>query len=226
MEKEEKNVEMEFTQREEYLEAKGKELSEGEKQVRQVDSAFQMVENRLKVVNQKMQEIQSMREFQAIHKEIDQLNQQKQQLIDQKAQKESLFEQLQKEWNSLQEERTHCEVQVKARQVSFSHQKQGWEKEKEILEQKRIQFKKQLPARVLNRYERIRQACQGIAIVLVKPTDKNDHDHHCQGCHKILPPQLCNELRKDQALLSCIHCHRILYLSMEDHLKDEDVQFA
>ncbi|MBI4417196.1 MAG: hypothetical protein HY563_00360 [Ignavibacteriales bacterium] len=55
----------------------------------------------------------------------------------------------------------------------------------------------------LRRYERIREAKDGKAVV---PVRRNA----CGGCFKRVPPQTVLELRKNTRLIQCEHCGRIL----------------
>ncbi|MFQ5458422.1 MAG: zinc ribbon domain-containing protein [Myxococcota bacterium] len=63
-------------------------------------------------------------------------------------------------------------------------------------------------AAILKRYEQIRSAMRGIAVVEARKAI-------CQGCQVGLPPQLYNELFKGDALHVCPSCQRILYFDPE-----------
>ena len=54
-----------------------------------------------------------------------------------------------------------------------------------------------------SKYERIRKAKVGKAVVAV-------HRNSCDGCHHLIPPQLNLELRKNNRIINCEHCGRIL----------------
>ena len=58
---------------------------------------------------------------------------------------------------------------------------------------------------VLTKYERIISGKDGLAVVPVK-------DDSCQGCFRILPPQVINEIRMKSELVFCENCARILYI--------------
>jgi len=57
---------------------------------------------------------------------------------------------------------------------------------------------------VLARYERLRKGKGGLAIVAVE-------NNACGGCNLSLPPQLVNELKRNDQFLTCENCGRILY---------------
>ena len=57
----------------------------------------------------------------------------------------------------------------------------------------------------LSKYERLIKNRDGLAIVGVV-------NAACQGCFRVLPPQITNEIRMKQDLVFCEHCARILYI--------------
>jgi predicted nucleic acid-binding Zn-ribbon protein len=65
-------------------------------------------------------------------------------------------------------------------------------------------LKKEIPAELLRKYEQIKGAGRGIAVVAV-------WKEVCDGCHMSIPPQLYNELQKTTALITCPNCNRIIY---------------
>lgn len=71
-------------------------------------------------------------------------------------------------------------------------------------EQKRADLKKNVPAEILARYEKIKNRNNGVAVITV-------WKQVCNGCHMSIPPNLYNELQKTTELLSCPNCNRIMY---------------
>ena len=53
-------------------------------------------------------------------------------------------------------------------------------------------------------YERLKSTRKGLAVVALK-------NGACQGCRLALPPQLIADLRKNEKLLTCTYCHRMLF---------------
>jgi predicted nucleic acid-binding Zn-ribbon protein len=62
-----------------------------------------------------------------------------------------------------------------------------------------------VPGEIFNQYERIRRARNGIGIVAIR-------NNACQGCYMELPPQVINETKLGERLITCESCNRILYL--------------
>ncbi len=58
---------------------------------------------------------------------------------------------------------------------------------------------------ILKKYERIIKSKDGLAVVTIA----NDA---CQGCFRVMPPQVVNEIKMNSELVFCDNCARILYL--------------
>jgi predicted nucleic acid-binding Zn-ribbon protein len=57
---------------------------------------------------------------------------------------------------------------------------------------------------LLNQYERVLKAREGLALVPVT-------GESCGGCHHVLPPQIISEARMKDKIISCDFCARLLY---------------
>lgn len=91
------------------------------------------------------------------------------------------------------EEMLAIETQIKAN-----------ESQRESQEKIRRERLEQIPAGAMTRYEAIRHIKQGMAVVPIA-------GEICGGCHRRLPAFVIDAVRKDQALIACESCSRILY---------------
>ena len=66
-----------------------------------------------------------------------------------------------------------------------------------------------LDRELLNRYVKLKERKDGVAVVLVK-------NEACQGCYVNIPPQLYNEVQKNTKIIFCPNCQRILYWENKD----------
>ena len=71
---------------------------------------------------------------------------------------------------------------------------------------KRLELAARVDQKNLAKYERLLKNKDGLAIVPVA-------NEACQGCFRILPPQVINEIRMKDALVVCDSCARLLYLA-------------
>ena len=58
-------------------------------------------------------------------------------------------------------------------------------------------------------YDRLKATRKGLAVVALR-------NGACQGCRLALPPQLVADLRKNEKILTCTYCHRILFWPSPD----------
>jgi len=63
----------------------------------------------------------------------------------------------------------------------------------------------EIPKHVYKRYEKIRKATKGQAVVSIL------RNSACGGCFQTLPKQKVNEIMRNKHLISCEYCGRILY---------------
>jgi hypothetical protein len=77
------------------------------------------------------------------------------------------------------------------------------------LRSKRDKFIPFIDKKLLDKYERIlRNKKDSVAVVPIR-------NGSCQGCFMTLPPQTINEVRKDDKIVICENCSRILYIEEE-----------
>lgn len=91
---------------------------------------------------------------------------------------------------------------------------QEHEDEELKLQHERDKIVVQLNKSDLKAYERVREAKDGIAVVSIRR-------NACGGCFKRVPPQTMQELRKNDQLLVCEHCGRII---VSDEIVDRAIR--
>lgn len=94
-----------------------------------------------------------------------------------------------------------AELQEKSGELDEVNKEHEKEESKLLLERKRIVA--DVPKGDLERYERIRKAKGGKAIVPVKRNS-------CGGCFNLIPPQKILELRQNNRMYMCEHCGRMV----------------
>lgn len=78
--------------------------------------------------------------------------------------------------------------------------------EREKIMKKRAARAKEVAAAILKKYDMLRERRNGVALVEVE-------GGVCRGCFMNIPPQLFNDLLKEDKLLVCPTCNRIMYVS-------------
>jgi hypothetical protein len=77
--------------------------------------------------------------------------------------------------------------------------------ELEGLKKQRAELTAKVDKNILKKYERIIKNKDGLAVVTIA-------DEACQGCFRVMPPQVVNEIKMNDELVFCENCARILYL--------------
>ena len=78
------------------------------------------------------------------------------------------------------------------------------EEEKANYLRERERVARNISQSLLKRYEFIRQRRGGLAVVGVE-------NGTCEGCHMNIPPQLFNDLQRDDRYFECPLCRRLIY---------------
>ena len=92
------------------------------------------------------------------------------------------------------------EAEKKVIQEKMTRDDEGWKKQMA----RRETLTKQLKTNFFRLYNTLKAKRRDISVVKVK-------DETCQGCFLNIPPQLFIEVQKNNALIQCPHCNRILY---------------
>jgi predicted nucleic acid-binding Zn-ribbon protein len=197
------------------LEAKFKEYHAGVETVREQleglrtrrrekDNQLRMGQETLKRNRERLLDVKTNKEYQSILKEIEA--------------SETKNSHLEDEIISLLDELDLLEKAVKTREEELEAQCRRYEEEKakmteelsslagelDVCVWKSGELRKNIPSEILRKYEQIKNAARGVAVV-------SCWKEICNGCHVSIPPQLYNELQKSVALLTCPNCSRIIY---------------
>jgi len=65
----------------------------------------------------------------------------------------------------------------------------------------------QIDKKLLEDYKRLYSSRRGLAVSPIK-------GNICGGCHFSLPPQLVAEVKKEEKIITCSYCHRMLYANL------------
>jgi predicted nucleic acid-binding Zn-ribbon protein len=198
------SLEEELRKEEEKFRAEKAEMEKLGKERRQKEKDLEEETGKVKKAESKVFEIKTNKEYQAVLKEIEsakKLNRQREEEILEILEK---LEQGQKRTagaeKELEEKRKEMQRQVselKQKEASFEQEMAGEVREKEEQE-------KEIPAELLSKYRMLARKRQGIAVARVV-------QGVCQACHMNLRPQLYIELQKQETLIICPNCSRILF---------------
>ncbi|MCB4792583.1 MAG: C4-type zinc ribbon domain-containing protein [Elusimicrobia bacterium] len=161
-------------------------------------------ENEIKKHNIELNSIKKNDAYKAMLGEIDKAKELKKKL------EEEILTLMEESENEVKIIRTE-EAALKAEEAKIQSVSEELNKELEKLkieiiesEKERAEYVKDMPETLLQRYEHIRDGRQGLAIVSIEGDS-------CGGCYITLRPQIVNEVCKEQDLIFCDSCSRILY---------------
>ncbi len=185
-----------------------KDLDSLDKQRRQLESAITEEQNNLQKAQRKLLEVKTNKEYSAMLAEIEAF---KQKISGHEDAVLHIMELTDLRKQELQE----LERRVKEAKQTLTEGRRRNELELSVLqntltERQRLHEETglQLERPVMDLYVRLLNSRKGLAVVGIK-------NGTCQGCFLSLPPQLVQEVRRNDRVLTCSHCQRILYWSGE-----------
>ncbi len=193
-----------------------KSIEEKKKQKDLFEEELKQEYQRLKSTQARLIQIRGTREYQLLLREIEEIKKANKQ-------KEDEILKLMEEIENLEKEKAQLEEEMKKVESVFQEEKQKFDSfckelsaNKEKLLKKREEITKKISSTLLKKYEAIRQKKGGIGIAPVE-------NYVCEGCHMAIPPQLYNELQKDNRYYECPHCKRLIYykrIYIQEEAKD------
>ena len=199
-----KTLEEEFESFSTVVDTEREQLEGLRKRRREKDAQLLAGQEALKKTRERLFEVKTNKEYQSMLKEIEAF--------------EAKNSRMEDEMISLLDELDHLETALKAGEGELEAHRRRYEEEKARLEaelnslagelsvcvRKCTELKKEIPAELLRKYEQIKSAGRGVAVVAV-------WKEVCDGCHMSIPPQLYNQLQKMVMLTTCPNCNRIIY---------------
>jgi predicted nucleic acid-binding Zn-ribbon protein len=198
------SLEEEFRKEEEKVQAERTEVEKLQKERRQKEKDLEEEIDRVKKAEARVFEIKTNKEYQAVLKEIDnakKLNRQREEEI------LGILERLEEMQNHLGKGEKGLEARRKdyQRQVAELKQKAAsFDEEMAGEVRQREEQEKAIPQDLLSKYHMLLERRQGVAVARVI-------NGVCQACNMNLRPQLYIELQKQDTLIACPNCNRILF---------------
>jgi hypothetical protein len=208
---------------------KKKELPE---KIAQMDEEFMAMNASMEEARSKLEELNKRRgeKEDKLKKGIDVLKKTKDRLLEVKTNKE--YQAILKEIETIEKKNSDIEDEIiaamedldtirgvlKTKEKDFDDRRSRYENERQEIaqeisqldvdladcQQKSSDLRRQVRGELQKKYEIIKGARNGLAVVSV-------WKEVCEGCHMNIPPQLYIELQRSADLLSCPNCNRIIY---------------
>lgn len=153
--------------------------------------------------------IKNSKELNALTKEISSANKARKQSEQEKAALDSRIDEKKGLVAAKEGELRELSGNLKRLMEEMEGKRAVWTGETGKKQELRNSLTAELPPGIVKKYENIRLKRGGLGMALVK-------NETCQGCYIHIPPQVYIQLRRGvEELLTCPHCHRILYVETE-----------
>jgi len=176
----------------------------GEKRRRELEATITDEAERIKDRQTKLMSIQTNREYQSILKEIEDTklaNQQREEELTLLLEQSELIE---KKIEEISKRCAEQELQLENDSKRVAQEAAKLETDKQKITKTREAQAKKVDPKYLNRYEMLRVNRNGLAVTGVTKGV-------CRGCNMNIPPQMFNLLLREQELLTCPTCNRMMY---------------
>jgi len=195
---EKKNIEKEKMQKEK------ERIELLEKERRQKEGHLNLEQEKIKRAEGRMFEVKTNKEYQALLSEVDTIKEaisrEEEEILKVLDEIDELKKSLSKREKEVAVVMEKVEAEKKIIQEKMVQDDEIWKKRME----RREVLTKQLESKLYKLYNTLKEKRQGVGVVSVK------HET-CQGCFVNVPPQMFIEVQKNNALIRCPNCNRILY---------------
>jgi predicted nucleic acid-binding Zn-ribbon protein len=197
-------IEKKLIAHERKLEADRAALLSNQKERKSSEAAIQDWEQKISKLKGQMVEAKTNEQYRAFQSEIDfcqaEIRKREDRILDLMGESEPLDRNVKAAEAALRTEKVQVEAEKnRARERTAADQKAAAE-----LKQERAAIVSGMATATVQRYERARKSRRGIAVAEVV-------DGRCNQCHMALRLQYFQDLKRDDQILSCESCQRLLY---------------
>jgi hypothetical protein len=183
-----------------------------EKARRQKEGQLNLEQEKIKRAETRMFEVKTNKEYQALLSEIDGLKEANSRMEEEILQVMDEIDEVKRDLSKREKDvgvtLEKIEEERKKLQEKMARGEKAW---KEQMERREV-LAKQIESKLVKLYNTLKEKRQGVGVVSVK------HET-CQGCFVNVPPQMFIEVQKNNALIRCPHCNRILYWERDGNTK-------
>ena len=181
-----------------------KRLAANQHARKELDGDIKVIQEKIAKHKDQLYQVKTNDQFRAMTKEIEGEEAKVRSIEDEILEKMLEAEEIQKQ---VQEAATRLESQrtlVAAEIARLEFEQKADDQERRGLQARRSEIQASLSESTRSLYDRIRPARRGIAVAEVR-------EGLCTACNVLLRPQIYNEVRTNEILLTCDNCGRIIY---------------
>lgn len=185
------------------------EMARLQTEQRELDRAHTIEQDNVAKAEGRLPAIKTQKEYVAVLKEIDTAKKLNKEIQDRILAKQLEIDNLDRDKAEKDVELTALSERNTARHTAIGADLQRLSGALDDRRSQRGELLDKLPVTLRKRYQTLIERRNGIAVVAARKGI-------CLGCNMNLPPQLYNSLFSSKEVLTCPHCHRLLYLGQED----------
>nr|HDN00057.1 hypothetical protein [Deltaproteobacteria bacterium] len=198
------DLQEQLSSKEAELDELNERVTEIQKRKVDIEDEFELENIRLGKSQKKLSSLKTNREYQALQKEINEI---KKTNTDREDEILAIMEEI----SSLQEQIEERNKQIKQYRKQIRAEKKRVQEVEERLNAKIIDLteerqavSKDISPNLLSKYNFLKDRRDCVAVAAVT-------DGVCSACNMNIPPQLFNELLRDEKILTCPSCQRLIY---------------
>ncbi len=179
-------------------------LESFEKKKRDKERELEEIDDKIKKLKSRTVEIKTNKEYQALLKEIESFEEQRSAREDEILVVMEESDIASKQIKAEEAKFKIAKDKVKASRKKLEDEKSEVEKELVIVKEERSGIARTIDKEIYELYMSLMEACNGLAVTEAR-------GEICQGCNMNIPPQLFVEIKKNEEIISCPQCRRLLY---------------
>ena len=179
-------------------------LADNQERRRSIEKDLSVVQSRLSKFKDQLMEVKTNREYQAMQKEIETAQHEVQSFEEKILERMLEADELTAALKTAEGRLAAAERSAAADRQAFEAERLAMEKQLDETARARLEIVAELPASTLATFEQVSRARKGVAVAEAR-------DGHCVVCHVRLRPQVFSEVRRNDRVIQCESCQRILY---------------
>ncbi|RLB83583.1 MAG: hypothetical protein DRH17_01515 [Deltaproteobacteria bacterium] len=198
------DLEKELEAFEKVVEADKKRIQDLKKAQRQYEADIENGIAHIRKSRGRLMNIKSNKEYRALLKEIEDTERESAEKEDKVLDFLEEQEQINRELGAKEKGLLSMRDRLESEKIAIAKEVARVQKELSDIEESRKKLAQIIDPQLLKKYEQIKALRGGIAVALVINAT-------CSECHLGIPPQMYNELQRQDTLEFCPHCERIIY---------------
>lgn len=193
-----------FTASRTEMEEQKEKLQEATKKHREKEELLRRGQDSLKKAKARQFEVKTNKEYEAILKEVETLEIKSSQMEDEILEAMEEIDRVRGLVQNIERDFDQARLRYEGERKKRAEELALADGDLHATREKSQALREKVPPDILKRYDTIRNVSAGIAVIGV-------WKEVCQGCRMNLPPQLYNEIQREEEIRFCPNCNRILY---------------